>query len=93
MSVEEPNAPLHVTDEKKASPLVCASLLPVHAKPPVVGRGLKVAMMLLAEKQKYPGFEMLTEAAGSVCRMKPAATNAMRSMLCIVGSSIGPRPF
>ena len=43
MSVEELNAPLQVTAEKKASPLGGASLVPVHARPPVVGRGLKVA--------------------------------------------------
>ena len=113
MSVEEPNAPLQLTDEKKVSPLGGASLVPVHAAPVADGRGLKVAepsarsvvatatkpgapstavhesagvqavvvpvcrancdalvavsMMLLAEKYKYPGFEMLTDAAGSVC--------------------------
>ena len=43
MSVEEPNAPLQLTDEKKASPLGGASLAPVHAAPVADGRGLKVA--------------------------------------------------
>ena len=50
-SVEEPNAPLQVTIEKK----VCDAVVAVSMN------------MLLAEKKKYPGFEILTEPAGSAC--------------------------
>ena len=43
MSVEVPNAPLQLTVEKKVSLFGGASTVPVHAAPPAVGRGLKVA--------------------------------------------------
>ena len=82
MSVEEPNAPLQVTDEKKASPLGGASLAPVHAAPVADGRGLKVAepsrrsVVATATKPGAPETAVHVSAAVQAATPEPPASRA-----------------
>ena len=82
MSVEEPNAPLQLTDEKKGSLLGSASLVPVHAAPVADGRGLKVAepsarsVVATATKPGAPSTAVHVSAGVQAATPEPPASRA-----------------
>jgi hypothetical protein len=92
LSVEEPNAPLQLTAEKKVSLLGGASTVPVHAAPVADGRGLKVAepsarsVVATAAKPGEPITAVHVSAGEQavvvpVCRANCAAAVAVSMML------------